>query len=142
LKKNLAVIDTNVLISSLIGQHGYSKRIFEELIFTNRIILCVSEVVFQEYKEVLNRDRFKKYNGFITSANELLKQIEQRCLWFEPKVAIDILDDKDDNMFIELAVEANAAYIVTGNSNDFTLKSYMGIEICSPKEFYDSQSMS
>jgi putative PIN family toxin of toxin-antitoxin system len=140
LKKNLIVIDTNVLISSLIGQPGYPRKIFEELVSTNKIIICVSKAVFQEYEEVLQRDKFKKYQSFTASASILLKIIKEQCLWYEPQLTIDILDDKDDNMFIELAVEAEAGYIVTGNTNDFIIKTYKGISICSPKEFYDSQT--
>ena len=52
-----------------------------------------------------------------------------------------MLDDKDGNKFIELVVEAQAEYIITGNSNDFTIKEYQGTYICSPKEFYDNQKM-
>ncbi|MHB1688587.1 MAG: hypothetical protein ACYCVH_14635 [Ignavibacteriaceae bacterium] len=39
--------------------------------------------------------------------------------------------------FIELAVEVDAGYIVTGNTNDFTLKEFRGIKIYTPKEYYD-----
>jgi hypothetical protein len=101
--------------------------------------MCVSQDVFDEYKEVLLRDRFKKYPGFHSASNNLLDQIEKNALWFDPKLRIDLLDDKDDNKFIELAFEAQAAYVITGNSNDFTIKTYKGITICSPKEFYEEQ---
>jgi len=139
LKKDLVVIDTNVLVSSLIGQTGYSRKIFEELIFPGKLKLCISEPVFLEYTNVLQRERFKKYPNFVNSSIALLNEIKNHCFWYDPKLAIDILDDKDDNKFIELAVEAQAEYLVTGNSNDFTIKTYMGVSICSPKEFYESQ---
>ncbi len=137
MKNNLAVIDTNILVSSLIGNTGYSRKIFDDLIVTGKIKMCISNPVFEEYLEVLQRDRFKKYQGFANASVILLNSVKKNGLWFEPKLAIDILEDKDDNKFIELAVEAGAAYIVTGNSNDFTIKTYEGISICSPKEFYE-----
>jgi putative PIN family toxin of toxin-antitoxin system len=137
LKNDLAVIDTNVLVSSLIGQTGFSRKIFDDLIVVGKIKICISSAVFDEYKEVLLRDRFKKYVGFAGASIVLLDQIKKNGLWFEPKLSIDLLDDKDDNKFIELAVEAQAAYIVTGNSNDFVIKTYQGISIYSPKEFYE-----
>jgi putative PIN family toxin of toxin-antitoxin system len=139
LKKNLAVIDTNVLVSSLIGQAGYSRKIFEELIFTNKIKICLSGAVYEEYRNVLRRERFRKYPGFTEKSILLLEEIKAQCFWFEPKNIINVLEDKDDNKFIELAVEAQSAYIVTGNSNDFLIKNYEGIVICSPKEFYEYQ---
>lgn len=132
MKSDLAVIDTNILVSSLIGQSGYSR-------ITGKIKICVSKAVFDEYTGVLLRNRFKKYPGFANASIVLLDQVKRNALWYEPKLSIDILDDKDDNKFIELAVEAEAGYIVTGNSNDFNIKTYMDITICSPKEFYDEQ---
>ena len=140
MKNDLAVIDTNVLVSSLIGQTGYSRKIFDDLIVTGKIKICVSNAVFEEYSEVLQRERFKKYPGFANASIILLDSIKKHSLWFEPKLSIDILSDKDDNKFIELAVEAEAAYIVTGNSNDFIIKTYQGSSICSPKEFYEFET--
>jgi putative PIN family toxin of toxin-antitoxin system len=101
--------------------------------------MCISEAVFDEYFQVLHRDRFKKYPAFSKASTILLDQIKKSSFWYEPKLRIDVLDDKDDNKFIELAVEADAAFIVTGNSNDFTIRDYNGIIICSPKEFYEQQ---
>ena len=141
MKNDLAVIDTNILVSSLIGTTGYSRKIFDDLILTGKIKICISNSVFSEYSEVLMRDRFKKYPEFVDASIILLDKIKKHALWFEPKLKIDVLEDKDDNKFIELAVEARAAYIVTGNTNDFILKSYEGISICSPKEFYDIQTV-
>lgn len=141
MKNDLAVIDTNVLVSSLIGQAGYSRKIFDDLIVTGKIKICVSNAVFEEYLEVLQRERFIKYRDFATASVILLDKIKKHGLWFEPKLSIDVLSDKDDNKFIELAIEAQAAYIVTGNSNDFIIKTYKGISICSPKEFYEFQAM-
>ena len=141
MKNDLAVIDTNVLVSSLIGQAGYPRKIFDDLIVTGKIKICVSTVVFEEYLEVLKRERFTKYRDFADASIILLNKIKTHGLWFEPKLSIDVLSDKDDNKFIELAVEAQSAYIVTGNSNDFIMKTYKGISICSPKEFYEVQSV-
>ena len=64
MKKDLVVIDTNILISSLIGQAGYPRKIVEELILTGKIKMCASVDVYEEYEEVLQRERFKKYPGF------------------------------------------------------------------------------
>ncbi len=72
MKKNRVVIDTNVFISSIIGQLGYSRRIFDELILTAEIKLCLSQEVLAEYTEVANRQRFSKYPEFLTKANQLL----------------------------------------------------------------------
>jgi len=80
LKSDLAVIDTNILVSASIGQSGYSRRIFEDLILTGKIIMCVSISVFDEYSSVLQRNRFKKYPGFENASIILLEQIKKNSL--------------------------------------------------------------
>lgn len=137
MKRNLIVIDTNVFISAIIGQLGFSRRIFDELVLTNEIQICLSEAVLAEYYDVANRERFKKYKDFNRKANELINEIKLKAIWFSPKEEIDILPDKDDNKFIELAVEAIANYIVTGNTNDFIIQEFRGIKIYTPKQFYE-----
>lgn len=137
MKKSLIVIDTNVFISSIIGQLGYSRRIVDELILTSEVNICLSVEVFAEYDEVAKRERFAKYQNFHTKANELIIRIEEHALWFEPKERIKILSDEDDDKFLELAVEADAGYIVTGNRNHFVLTEFRAIKIYTPKEFYE-----
>lgn len=138
MKKNLIVIDTNVFISSIIGQLGYSRRIFDELILTNEVKICLSQEVFDEYYEIANRTRFAKYQDFHTKANELLDKIREQAIWFTPKERIKILPDEDDDKFIELAIEASAQYIVTGNTNDFIISEFRGIKIYTPKQYYEN----
>lgn len=137
MKKNHIVIDTNVFISSIIGQSGYSRKIFDELVLTGETKICLSKEVLQEYEDVVQRERFQKHENFSAKATELILAIKEIALWVEPKETIKILADKDDNKFIELAVEADAGYIVTGNTNDFTIKEFRGIRIYTPKEYYD-----
>lgn len=137
MRKSLIVIDTNVFISSIIGQFGYSYKIFKELVLTLEVRLCLSAEVFAEYYEVANRQRFAKYEKFYEKANNLLERINKNAIWFEPKEEIKILPDEDDDKFLELAVEANAGYIVTGNTNDFTITVFRDTKIYTPKQFYE-----
>lgn len=99
--------------------------------------LCLSAEVFAEYYEVASRERFAKYGKFHAKANALLKRIKKDAIWFEPKEEIKILPDEDDNKFLELAAEANAGYVVTGNTNDFLMTEFRDIKIYTPKQFYE-----
>jgi len=45
------VIDTNVFVSALI-QRGYPFYIINELFFENKIKLCISDELLEEYFEV------------------------------------------------------------------------------------------
>jgi uncharacterized protein len=136
-RKKHVVIDTNVFISSVIGQVGYSRKIFNEIIFTNEVKICLSKEILAKYEEVAQREKFRKYDGFHEKAFELITAIKEIAVWFDPKEVIRLLSDVDDNMFLELAVEADAGYLVTGNSQDFNMKQFRGIWVLSPKEFYE-----
>ena len=48
-----------------------------------------------------------------------------------------IINDPDDDKFIDCAVEAHADYIITGNKHLLDLKNFGKIEIIKPEVFLD-----
>lgn len=137
MKRNYVVIDTNVLIASIIGQSGFPRRIFDELILTNEVKICLSQAVLEEYEEVTERKKFKNYPDFVAKAQELIATMRKIAVLVEPTETIQVLPDGDDDKFLELAVAADASYVVTGNTKDFPMSEFRGINICTPKEFYE-----
>jgi putative PIN family toxin of toxin-antitoxin system len=131
------VIDTNVLVSGLI-QQGYPYLIVNNLFIEQKISLCVSYELLAEYYEVLKRKKFSRYPDFLSKAESLLAQIETKSITYTPKFKLDIISDKDDNKLLELASESNANFLITGNTNDFTMKKYRRTSIVSPKDYWDS----
>jgi hypothetical protein len=130
------VIDTNVFVSALI-QRGYPYLIVNELFIEGKIQLCISYDMLKEYVDVLHRKRFTKYPDFVNQAELLLADIETKALKFSPKIKLAILADKDDNKVLELAHESKADFIITGNSNDFTMKKYKRTKIVTPKDYWE-----
>ncbi len=130
------VVDTNILISSLI-QHGYPYLIINEFVIENNVLICVSNELIAEYYEVINRNKFSKYPDFINKAETLLTDIEAIAQKFYPETKVDIISDKDDNKLLELASVSNANYIITGNTNDFTMKKYKRTKIVTPREYWE-----
>jgi putative PIN family toxin of toxin-antitoxin system len=108
-----------------------------ELFIDDRFMLCVSEALMAEYYEVLSRPKFVKFPDFFGKAENLLASIEVKAKKFVPHVKIDLIQDKDDNMILELADECKADFIITGNTNDFTFSKYKQTIILSPKEYWD-----
>jgi putative PIN family toxin of toxin-antitoxin system len=133
------VIDTNVIVSSLI-QRSYPFKIVYELLLDNKFDICVSEELMSEYYEVLNRPKFSRFPDFLSKAKILLAEIESKALKFEPKLKLNLISDIDDNMILELAVECSANFIITGNSNDFTFSEYEQTKILSPKEYWENHA--
>jgi putative PIN family toxin of toxin-antitoxin system len=78
------VIDTNVIVSALIGS-GYPRQIIYDFVFGKKVIVCYSSDAYAEYVEVLNRDRFSKYPEFVTKAEIILNKIEELSLKYFPE---------------------------------------------------------
>lgn len=135
-KMQKIVIDTNVLVSALI-QKSYPYHIINEIFFENFIQLCISDKILEEYYEVLNRDKFSKYHNFVSKVEQLLVDIESNAIKFQPKIKLQLIKDKDDNKFLELADECNADFLITGNTNDFTMQEYKKTKIVTPKDYWE-----
>lgn len=129
------IIDTNVLVSSLI-QRTYPFLIVEFLIKSLTSSICISVNVLNEYNDVLSREKFMKYPLFILNAKDLLSDLEGKAEKFYPIVTLDILGDKSDNKFLELAETCNADFLITGNTKHFPMREYKNTKIVSPKEFW------
>ncbi len=130
------IIDTNVLVSALI-QRNYPNFIIYNYVLENLVEVCISTELFDEYFEVLNRPKFIKYPDFISKAEVVLAQIETKASKYFPTQRLDIIKDNPDNRLLELAVASKADFIITGNTNDFTMSYYEGTKIVSPKDYWD-----
>jgi len=133
------VVDTNVIVSSLI-QRSYPYKIIYELFIDDKFVLCVSEELVSEYYEVLSRHKFTKYPDFLGKAENLLADIVTKAKKFAPSTKLDLVTDKDDNMILELAEECSADFIVTGNTSDFTFSEHKQTKIVSPREYWEIYS--
>jgi len=129
------IIDTNVLVSSLI-QKSFPYKIVSELFIEDKVVLCVSRNLIAEYHEVLRRPKFTAYYDFIAKAEVLLATIEAKAIMYYPQIEIDLLSDKNDNMILELADTCSANYIITGNTTDFTIPAYKHTQIVTPREYW------
>ena len=131
------VIDTNVFVSGLI-QKNYPYLIVNDLFIEGKFDLCISEDLLQEYYLVFRRKKFYKYPDFTNRAETLIADIEAKSIEFSPKNKLTIISDKDDNKLLELAEECKADFLITGNTNDFTIRKYKLTKIVTPKEYWEN----
>ena len=130
------ILDTNVLVSANI-QKSYPYFIVDRVFADLSLELCISDELFAEYVDVLNREKFSKFPDFHTRAQALLSDIENYGVRFTPTAKVDIISNEPDNRLLELAEACSADYLVTGNTNDFTMTQYIHTKIVSPKEFFE-----
>ncbi len=131
------IIDTNVIVSSLI-QQGYPNFIFKDLFIEQKFQLCISDELMSEYYEVLAIPKFSKFQDFFIRAEALLLEIESRSIKYNPTIVLDLISDQDDNMILELADECLADFVITGNTTDFIFPIYKQTKIVTPKEYWEN----
>jgi len=126
------VIDTNVLVSSFFG--GNPRRMIN-LWKRGKIVLCLSPGILEEYVEVLER------MGVDSADLEALLALfaaGPHVLFTASTPSLTVVaEDPDDDKFIECAVALKAEAIVTGDKALAAVRSYMGIQVCTPKQFLE-----
>jgi putative PIN family toxin of toxin-antitoxin system len=123
------VIDTNVLVSALINEHGAEAAVFFAM-SDGRLRWCVSPAVLAEYETVLHRPKFSSIPAELVTA--LLKRASASEL-VHPTASVNISPDEPDNRFYECAEAASAEYICTGNLKHFP-KPYKSIQIVTARQ--------
>jgi len=131
--KTKVVIDTNVLIFSLLKPESKARDIYR-LILKGEIKLYISLDTLNELKRVLEYPKFK-IEGLQKEA--FLKNLLRVVNFVHPKQKIVVIKkDSPDNRFLECAVEAKVDYLVSGDKKHLLpLKNFQGIRILNPDEF-------
>jgi uncharacterized protein len=109
------VIDTTIIVSALLQPLGPPAQVFL-LAVSGLVQLCITGEVYAEYEEVIRRPRFRRDEVVIIAA---LDSIREKGFWVRPTETARACSDPDDNIFLECAQAARAAYLVTGNTKHF-----------------------
>lgn len=131
-KKDMkVVIDTNIWVSYLLGS---LLQDLDEEILSKKIKVVVSEEMLKELSEVSSRPKFKKI--FTTKRlKELFSLLDNYAIVVSPSQKVDACRDKKDNFLLEVALEGEADYLITGDEDLLVLNSFHEIKIISPKDF-------
>lgn len=121
------VLDTNILVSAALRPRSDIARVLE-LVLLRQAPVYVCPSIVAEYREVLNRPKFRP-KGFPPAWFPRLLQIA----FHEPEPAPWPLErpDPDDLVFLALA-KAVEAVLVTGNHADFPTEIRDGVNVMSP----------
>ena len=57
---------------------------------------------------------------------------------YKPNIQLDVITDKADNTFLELSVYSKADFLITGNTNHFTISDCKDVKIISPKDYIEN----
>lgn len=125
------IVDTNLWISWLINKDF--KKI-DKIILSKKVILIFSLELFNEFIEVCNRPKIKKYFTE-EDLDTLLQLIDEIAYFIDVKTTINLCRDAKDNFLLSLAIDSNADYLVTGDNDLLEIKKIKGTQIVSIQDF-------
>ena len=127
-----AVIDTNVVVSSMLKSSSLPGKVMDYVI-DGTIIPFLNQEILNEYKEVLSRNEF----GFEESdINELIQQLTDTGIMLDRTNTDFAFTDSDDAVFYEIVLTArqsNESYLVTGNIRHFPAEPF----VVTPREMIE-----
>ena len=130
--KYYAVIDTNVIVSSMLKHNSIPWQILD-LVDQNIIIPLLNEEILNEYISVITRNKFNFDDSVVQSTIDVLKK---NSIFLEREQSIEDFVDKDDIVFFEIVMSARNtmdAYLVTGNIKHYPVRNY----VVTPREMLE-----
>ena len=125
--KHRIIIDTNLWISFLLTK-DLSK--IDSLLKGNHAKLLFCDELLEEFIEVANRPKFKKYFSQ-SDIKSLLGKIHTKAAFITIKSAINLCRDSKDNFLLALAIDGNASHLITGDIDLLVLNKIESTEIVS-----------
>ena len=128
------VLDTNVLVSALIAKEGKPSQILRQI---TKYTLITSKEILIEVERVLHYDRIqKRYNLSNEDIDAFMQNLREVSKVVSVTKQVEVIkDDPDDDKFLACALEANADYIISGDTHLIKLGVYQDIPILTPTKF-------
>jgi len=129
------VFDTNTLISALLFRDSIPRKAFDRALEKGKILISLNVVA--ELNEVLAREKFNKYVSEQERV-EFLIALLQEAIFIEVVEVVTECRDPHDDKFLELAVNGNAEYIISGDRDLLSLHPFREIAIVTPRDFLET----
>lgn len=130
-----AVVDTNVIVSAVLIPRGNERRILD-IWRQGTFDLVVSPPLLEELGRVFSYPKIRRAR-WMTDAEivELLELIAADSVMVEGGLNVKASRDPTDDIFLAAAIESEADYIVSSDSDLLALKAYRSIPILRPAAF-------
>ncbi|MDP9048165.1 MAG: putative toxin-antitoxin system toxin component, PIN family [Bacteroidota bacterium] len=119
LQKKKVIIDTNLWISFLLKN---DLSVFDTIITSTKITLVFSQELVEEFVEVTQRNKFRKYFD-LDDVENLLVKVQSRAIFVTVTSRVDVCRDFKDNFLLALAVDSNATHLITATKIYLSSKS-------------------
>lgn len=125
------VLDTNVIIAAFAAR-GLCAEVFEACVSGHTLV--ISQHILTEVNSTLQK-KVKLPKRIVNDITNYLKDTAETVK--AETIDNSVCRDKDDLPIIGTATKGDADFIVTGDADLLELKSYHGIDIITPREFWN-----
>lgn len=127
------VLDTNVLINGVQDEFSYANRIINAII-EGKMLAIVSPRIVRENTRLAER---------LITDDEYMDKLED--FYDVTKVVMPVKhlrlsSDRDDDKFLDAAIEGSANFIVSDDSDLLDLGEVDGVRVVAPEEFWNIYS--
>lgn len=126
------VLDTNALVSRLLVPDSIPGQAVRKAVEDGEILM--SESTLYELADVLGREKFDAYVS-IQDREEFLRILGRIAETIPILQAVHECRDTRDNHILEVAINGQAQFIVTGDDDLLVLNPFRGIPIIKPADF-------
>lgn len=133
------VLDTNLLVSAALLPDSASAQALRQAVLSHE--LAFSDATWDELHEVLHRPRFDRYFPHASQRSNYLHTLARAGRWHHVVSTVADCRDAKDNKFLALALDANAATIVSGDQDLLCLHPWRGIAIVPPAALLGLQAI-
>ena len=123
------ILDTNVLLSRLLLPDSITARAVRRLL--DRAQAIVSEETLRELAETLSRPKFDPYVS-LQDRQKFFELFARVAEWVPVTTTIRRCRDPNDDKFLELALDGNAGWIITGDKELLELSPFQSTLILTP----------
>jgi uncharacterized protein len=130
----LIVLDTNVLVSSLLKRNSIPGQILDAIL-SGKFQVVLDKRIVAEYSHVLHRPHLHISSE---QADPILRYLGQSGFWIESyslNIPLNKIIDPGDLPFAEAAIGSHAKVLVTGNKKHFTFLIDYPVKVLLPQEF-------
>lgn len=131
MKSKKVILDTNLWISFLISKKYNS---LDNLLDNGDIIFIFSEESLEEFVTVARRPKISRYIPE-PALDEILSLFNKYGKLINVVSDVDKCRDQKDNFLLNLAIDSNADYLVTGDSDLLILKQIKNTRIIKWNDF-------
>jgi putative PIN family toxin of toxin-antitoxin system len=129
------VFDTNVIVSALLFENSKPDQALRYALANGKVL--VSLELLEELNEVLGR---KKFNRYLTSEEreEILAALVERAVLVEIIEKVQECRDPKDDKVLELALNGEANYIITGDRDLLVLHPFRSVVVITADNFLNT----